>query len=245
MKPVFVSKPISVFLLSLFLCVCYPAFSQSEAYQNGIAVGGGYSRTFFFDKDYRLISSKDIAHKPDFSFEVSFLNTKPLGDWVAFTYGISGVSLRRSFSTGPIDYTRKDESSQKFNFNQTTQVLDRYLVRISFNLAFFLNQGSGRFYIGPGISVCSPVYLINNISGTTSNPDSAVSFKDKYFPEKGPYIFLPAEVFGGYQYEFRNSSLFRIEAFSLARVEGVFAKTDPGILDFWYGLRMAYFFKRD
>ncbi len=221
------------------------SYAQSEAYQNGFAVAAGYSRTYNFNEDYKLLNLANQTDKTDYSFEVSFLNTKPLGNWVAFTYGLSGVSLRRSFETGPLQYTRKDESAVEYNFKQTKQVLDRYLARISFNFAFFLNKGSGRFYIGPGFSVSSPVYIINSVSGNISNPDSSVSFKDKYFPEKGPYLFLPVELFGGFQYEFRNSALFRIEAFTFYRTEGVFAKTYPGILDTWYGLRLGYFFKRD
>jgi hypothetical protein len=233
-----------IFLVYCFILYPYKtSFAQAYSFQNGITLAGGLSSTTHLDKDFKKITEKDISEALGFSWEIGYLNTKSLNEKVAFTYGLSVMSLRNTFKTGPYKYTRKDGSKEEFNFNTSQQRLDRYLVGISFKWSFFLNKGPGRFYVGPGFSFSAPVFNVSDISGSTLVSDS-ISFKDKYFTETGPYLFIPVEANIGYQREFNDCSLLRIEAFSFFRADGIIMKTDPRHLEKCFGLRLAFFFSQ-
>jgi hypothetical protein len=217
------------------------SFSQPLSFQNGISIAGGLSSTTHYTNDFKKISEKNISEKLGFSWEIGYLNTKSLNEKIAFTYGISVMSLRNSFSTGNYRYEKKDGSNEIFDFVNSEIINDRYLAGISFRWSFFLNQGNGRFYIGPGFTFTAPIYNVTDVSGSTSVTDS-ISFKDKYFNETGPYLFIPLEAFIGYQKEFNDCSLLRIEAYTFYRVDGLIMKADIKHLENLIGIRMSYFF---
>lgn len=173
----------SAWLFSICLILFFESkgFSQNYSYQNGFTLAGGVSSTLHYNNDFKKISEKNISEKPAFSWEISYLNTKSLNEKVAFTYGLSVLSLRNSFKTGLYTYTKKDDSKEVLDFIHSENQFDRYFVGISFQWSFFLNPGPDRFYIGPGFSFRAPVFMVNQVSGSTAVSDS-ISFKDKYLP---------------------------------------------------------------
>lgn len=235
-------------LLAFFVftvCIGMKAgFAQTYHYQNGLAASGGVSYQTHFDQNFKPVSNPNLKEKAGFSWELSYLNTKLIGENVAFTYGIAASSLRNEFSTQALTYTRKDESKEQINFIRTSQVVDVYHVGLNFRWYFFLNQGRNRFFLGPGISLSAPVFFVADVRGATSLTDT-ISFKDRYLTEKGPYLFVPLEAIAGYQFEFDDCSLFRAESFFQFRAQGLIQKSDDKILSHYFGLRVSYFFNNE
>jgi hypothetical protein len=123
-------------------------------------------------------------------------------------------------------------------------VVDAYHIGLTFRWSVFLNPGRSRFYLGPGFTFSAPVFFVADVKGATAETDT-ISFKDKYFTEKGPYLFIPLEAFAGYQFEFQDCSLFRAETFFLFRAQGLIQKSDDKILSRFFGLRVLYFFSNE
>lgn len=220
------------------------AFGQTYHYQNGISASGGFSYLSHFNSDFKPTKLPGQEERIDFSYELSYLNTKLLGEAVAFTYGISAQSLRHSFTTGPLQYTLKEDEKTNYDFIKTDQVIDQYHVGISFRWTFFLNQGRNRFLLGPGAILSIPVFHVATINGATSVADK-ISFKDRYFTEKGPYLFVPLEIAAGHQYEFPDCSLIRTEAFFQWKGLGLIQKSEDIQLAHYFGLRVSFFFIAD
>lgn len=215
--------------------------SQTYNFQNGFSMAGGFSATTHLDKNYKAMKEKDISGQWGFSYEIGYMNTKSLSEKAAFTYGLSISSIRNSFKTGPIAYSRRNGSGETINFLNSNQREDKYLLGISCKWIFFFNRGAGRFFAGPGFSFSAPVYNVSDVSGATAESDS-VSFKERFFTEKGPYLFIPLEPTLGYQKEFGDCSLLRVELFSLFRGEGIVTKSDPIHFEKFIGLRAYFFF---
>ena len=232
-----------VLILGFSLYAGEKSEAQPYSFQNGITLAGGISSTTHLNTDFKKIAEKNIKEELGFSWEIGYLNTKSLNEKVAFTYGISVMSLRNTIKTGASKYTRKDGSKEEINFINSQQRLDRFLLGITFKWSFFLNQGAGRFYVGPGFAFAAPVFNVSDISGSSLVSDS-ISFKDKYFTETGPYLFIPVEGNVGYQREFQDCSLLRIEAFSFFRADGIIMKANPRHLEKCFGLRLAFFFSQ-
>lgn len=231
-------------LLFVFWFVTIGSFAQTYHFQNGLSASGGISYQSHFDKNYKPVSNPNLTEKVGFSWELSYLNTKLLGENVAFTYGIGVMSLRNEFSTKTLNYKRKDGTYEQFYFSKTSQVVDVYHVGLNFRWSFFLNQGRNRFFLGPGITLSAPVFFVANVKGATAQTDT-ISFTDRYLTEKGPYFFVPLEAIAGYQFEFDDCSLFRAEAFFQFRAQGLIQKSDDKILGHYFGLRISYFFNND
>lgn len=235
------------FLYSIILIGAIPAlpsWSQTYHYQNGLSASGGVSYTSHFDKDYKAFTPAGFTEKSGFSYELAYLNTKLVSDAVAFTYGLSIMSLRRSFETKELNYTMKENSKEAYQFIKSDQVIDQYHIGLSFRWAFFLNKGTHRFFLGPAATLSIPIFHVASISGSTLESDS-VEIKDRYFTEKGPYLFVPLEVCAGYQYELNDCSLFRAEAFFQFRAQGLIQKADDKLLSHYFGLRASFFFTND
>lgn len=236
------NKQFSKILLVLFgLGFIFHGFGQTYNYQNGFSASGGLSYISHFNADFKPFSPKGIAEKWSFSYELGYLNTKLISDNVAFTYGLSAMALRHSFSTEILNYVPKEDVKTNYYFNKTSQVIDRYHVGISFRWSFFLNQGINRFFIGPGATLSIPIFHVAKIEGSTSISDS-ISITDRYFTEKGPYLFIPLEAAGGYQREFADCSLFRVEGFFQWRAQGLIQKSDDKWLEHYFGLRISFFY---
>jgi hypothetical protein len=230
-------------LLFTFNFIRLTSMGQKYYFQNGLSLSGGTSSTAHYDANYKKLGQKEIKEKTGFAWDISYLNTRNITEHAAFTYGISVTSLNNSFESSAFNYIRKDGSSDEIQFVNSNQKIVKYLVGISFRMSFFLNNGMGRFFIGPGFAISAPVYTVANITGQTIKSDS-INFEEKYFPEKEPYVFIPCELSFGYQQQFNNSSLLRIETFGTFKADGIFKKAIPMHLEKFLGLRMSYFFKK-
>lgn len=242
--PKILSATVQFLLFFQLVFIRFGAFGQTYHYQNGISASGGFSYLSHFNSDFKPIKLPGQKERTDFSYELSYLNTKLLGEAVAFTYGISAQALRHSFTTGPLQYTVKEDEKKDYDFIRSDQVIDQYHVGISFRWAFFLNQGKNRFLLGPGAMLSIPVFHVATINGTNSVSDK-ISFKDRYFTEKGPYLFVPLEATIGHQYEFDDCSLIRTEAFFQWKAVGLIQKSEDIQLAHYFGLRVSFFFIAD
>lgn len=185
-----------------------------------------------------------LKDRVGFSYELSYLNTKLLSDHVAFAYGLSVQALRQSFKTSQFKYEMKEDPTLNYDFISSDQVIDCYHVGISFRWTFFLNPGRNRFFISSGAVLSIPVYHVAAIKGFVSPSDSLI-FKDRYFTEKGPYLFVPVECAIGHQFEFDDCSLIRSELFFQAKAQGLIQKSEERLIYRFFGIRVYFFFPTD
>lgn len=237
-------KLLSIWVLAILGLIPPPAISQSFTYQPGISVSTGVVSNQTYTRESKRVKSP-ANETPGISWDVAYLNTKSLSDNVAFTFGFSGSCWNKSIRTNGLSYLRKDGSAEEFSFLESSQTVNQYAVGIPLRLSFSLVRFRGSaIFFSAGTCLTVPVYNVAKVWGKTNESDS-VAFRDQYFPESRPFVYLPAEPAFGYQKSFNNGYLLRIESFVSYRASGLWNSTGNVRIDRFMGIRLGFFFRKD
>lgn len=227
-------------ILLLFLLVPLSSEAQNYRNQEGFSFGGGISSQAQYSGFLKRQPEPGTSHLQTFSWEASVLRIRRLNELLSFSHGLGLSVLGHQFRRNHEIW--KPGSSDSVAFEGNRQRQEYYFISFPLRWSFFLNRyRSGKFFLGPGLTVMLPVYQVCSIKGN----DAEGQYRDiseRRFPDKGPYAFLCPEIESGWLFEFPDCSLARFSLFFVIRTPGLFRNESGYYIQSFSGFRFGWFF---
>lgn len=233
----------SSFLSGLGFFFSLSLSAQNYRNQQGIFIGAGINQPGKYSRFLEATPEPGSIQEPALSWETGFMVIRRVNPLIAFLQGISVLSLGNAFQREREIWIGAQKDSILFASNR--QKIENYFVAFPFRWSFYLNQHSaGQWFIGPGISLAVPVFEVHRIRG---NDLKGVSIEESRqgWPERGPYAFICPELESGFITEFQDCSLLRISLFASFRGIGILKDENNYSLQYYGGLRLAWFWGTD